>query len=262
MISKEIRLSFLFLLIGCLFFSNVTHAEIINRFQIEDRGDVIWEVPNQNKQVAITFDDGPDPLYTPQILDVLKENGVHATFFLTGKRMKQYPEIVERELTEGHEIANHTYNHPSFHNISSERVLNEVTKTETLIDPHMHKNYIKLFRPPGGTVTINTINVLKKEGYKIILWSWHQDSRDWTNPGVGYIVNHVLNHIKCGDIILLHDSGGNRQQTVEALKTILPKLKENGYEIVKVDEILKSHPKYDQFLDEIKIHPMFNINKN
>lgn len=225
------------------------YAHVVNRFEVEKYGDVIWEVPSYKKQVAITFDDGPDPVYTSQILDVLKEQDVHATFFLIGKRVEKYPEIVKRELNEGHEIGNHTYNHPSFHAISRHKVVDETRKTEHLLDPAHHTDYIKLFRPPGGTVTENNLKILKKEGYKIILWSWHQDPRDWTNPGAERIARHILTNIRNGDIILLHDSGGNRSQTVTALKIILPKLKKMAYEIVTVDELLKMHPRYNEFHD-------------
>ncbi|WP_082820681.1 polysaccharide deacetylase family protein [Fictibacillus phosphorivorans] len=241
------RVIFSIIMCSILFNNSKVFAEIINRFEVEKYGDVIWEVPSKKKQVAITFDDGPDPVYTSQILDVLKKEEVHATFFLIGKRVKKYPEIVKRELREGHEIGNHTYNHPSFHTISRHKVVDETRKTEHLLDPAHHTDYIKLFRPPGGTVTEKNLKVLKKEGYKIILWSWHQDPRDWTNPGAQRIASHILTNVKNGDIILLHDSGGNRSQTVLALKIILPKLKKMGYEIVTVDELLKMHPRYNEF---------------
>lgn len=245
--STIVRMIVFVLLFQILFIGPQVDAGVVNRFEVEKYGDVIWEVPSKKKQVAITFDDGPDPVYTSQILDVLKKEGVHATFFLIGKRVEKYPDIVKRELKEGHEIGNHTYNHPSFHTISRHKVVVETRKTEHLLDPAHHSDYIKLFRPPGGTVTENSLKVLKKEGYKVILWSWHQDPRDWTNPGSERIARHILTNLKNGDIILLHDSGGNRSQTVAALKVILPKLKEMGYEIVTVDELLKMHPRYNEF---------------
>lgn len=240
-----------FIVIG-IFFSSMFAAKamgthIINRFEVEKQGDVIWEVPTIKKQVAITFDDGPDPVYTPLILDVLKENHAHATFFLIGKRVKMYPDIVLKELEEGHELGNHTFSHPSFYQISQGKVLDELTRTEQLLNPHHLEEYIKLFRPPGGAVTDSTLNLLKKQGYKIILWSWHQDPRDWTNPGAERIARHVIKNVKNGDIILLHDAGGSRMQTVSALKMILPALKEKGYDIVTVNDLLKMHPKYNEF---------------
>lgn len=234
---------FIILLIICSLYSpKFIDAKLINRLEIEKQGDVIWEVPTDKKQVAITFDDGPDPVYTPMILDVLKEYDVQSTFFLIGKRMEMYPEVVQRELKEGHEIANHSYNHRNFYNISPQRALDEIRKTESLLNTMEQVGSIKLFRPPGGTLTEQNLELLKKEGYKVILWSWHQDPRDWANPGTQQIAKHVLKNVKNGDIILLHDSGGNREQTVSALKIILPKLKEEGYTIVTINELINENP--------------------
>ncbi|MCP3762729.1 polysaccharide deacetylase family protein [Domibacillus sp. A3M-37] len=232
-------------------FPSPANGQVLDRPYYEEKGDVIWDIPTKEKIVAITFDDGPDPIYTPQILDVLKNNNAHATFFLLGHRVKKYTEIVQREVREGHEIGNHTYTHPSFYNISQSTLLNEIDKTEKLMNFQESYN-VKLFRPPGGAVNKGIIDALKKQNYTIILWSWHQDTKDWSNPGVDTIVNQVLSDVRNGDIILLHDSGGNRTQTVKALKVLLPELKERGYKFVTVGQLLQNHPKFQIPLNEFR----------
>ncbi len=226
------------------------YGQQLDRPYYERKGDIIWDIPMKKKMVAITFDDGPHPVYTPQILDVLKKYDAHSTFFLLGAHMKKYPEIVNREVAEGHEIGNHTYSHPSFHNIPESSLIDEVQTTQHLIDTFQHLSgtfqprKMKLFRPPGGVLNKQIINTLTNDNYKIILWSWHQDTKDWTNNGVQNIANHVLSNVQNGDIILLHDSGGNRTQTVQALQIILPELQKKGYTFVTVGELLQNHPKF------------------
>jgi polysaccharide deacetylase family sporulation protein PdaB len=211
---------------------------IKNRYYYEKRGDIVWEVPIDEKVIALTFDDGPDPADTPAILDLLKQYEVKATFFVIGKKANWYPELVKREVLEGHEIANHTYNHIYFNKQMTEySIQKEILKAEQTILSITGKKP-KLFRPPGGFYSENVIRVLQKSGYKLIMWSWHQDSKDWNRPGVNKIVRSVLEKTRNGDIVLLHDYVEGKTQTIEALKQILPKLKERGYRFVTVSELL------------------------
>lgn len=246
-------------LLVILFFSSTaifyqTHkAEgfIPDRRYYEKHGDIIWEVPNKKKIVALTFDDGPDPRYTPKILDILKENHVKATFFLIGYRMQKYPDIVRREVEEGHELGNHSYTHQNLANLPKAKFLNEINQTEDLIHSYQIP-HVKLLRPPLGLLSKNSINMARKENFEIVLWSWHQDPRDWANPGVYQIFHHVRSHLHNGDIILLHDAGGNRLQTVQALKKILPTLKKQGYEFTTVSQLLRTDTKYKAlFYDDL-----------
>jgi peptidoglycan-N-acetylglucosamine deacetylase len=209
-----------------------------NRHYYEKRGDIIWEVPIDEKVIALTFDDGPDPEDTPYILDLLKQYDVKATFFVVGKKVSWYPELAKREVLEGHEIANHTYNHIYFNKRMTDSSINkEILKAEQTIISITGKKPT-LFRPPGGFYSENVIRVLQKSGYQLIMWSWHQDSRDWDRPGVQKIVNGILKKTQNGDIVLLHDYVEGETQTIEALKQILPKLKERGYRFVTVSELL------------------------
>ncbi|OKL36958.1 chitooligosaccharide deacetylase [Domibacillus mangrovi] len=240
---KIISFSLLSLLLPLIHPLDSVYSQQLDRPYYERKGDIIWDIPMKKKMVAITFDDGPHPIYTPQILDVLKKYDAYSTFFLLGAHMKKYPEIVNREIAEGHEIGNHTYSHPSFHNISESSLIDEIQTTQNLIDT-FQLGKMKLFRPPGGALNKQIINTLTNDNYTIILWSWHQDTKDWTNQGVQKIANHVLSNVQNGDIILLHDSGGNRTQTVQALQIILPELQKKGYTFVTVGELLQNHPKF------------------
>jgi polysaccharide deacetylase family sporulation protein PdaB len=209
-----------------------------NRYYYEKRGDIVWEVPNSEKIIALTFDDGPDPADTPTILDLLAQYNVKATFFVVGKKVDMYPELAKREVLEGHEIANHTYNHTYINKRMTEvSIHKEILKAEQTI---FNATGCKptLFRPPGGFYSENLIHVLQKTGYQMILWSWHQDSRDWNRPGVAKIVSSVIKKTRNGDIVLLHDYVEGETQTIEALKQILPQMQARGYHFVTVSELL------------------------
>lgn len=209
-----------------------------NRYYYEKRGEIVWEVPTDEKIIALTFDDGPDPMDTPAILELLKKYDVKATFFVVGKKVEMYPELAKREVLEGHELANHTYSHLYLNrNMTEQRIRNEIKKAEEAIFKTTGQKPT-LFRPPGGFYSENVIRVLKKAGYRIIMWSWHQDARDWDRPGVNKIVNSILQKTQKGDIVLLHDYVEGETQTIEALKQILPQFKERGFRFVTVSELL------------------------
>lgn len=238
------KISTFMIVVACLMFTLWGHAEAQpqskGRHYYEARGDIVWEVPTDEKIIALTFDDGPDPADTPEILDLLNQYEAKATFFVIGQRVERYPDLVKRELREGHEIANHTYSHPYFQKrIPGEKVQDEILKAEqTILDTTGLKP--NLFRPPGGYYGENLVNASKKSGYLVVMWSWHQDTEDWNRPGVAKIVNKVLTNARNGDIILFHDYVEGKSQTIEALKQILPQLKERGYRFVTVSKLLDS----------------------
>ncbi|WP_018130164.1 polysaccharide deacetylase family protein [Effusibacillus pohliae] len=226
--------------INCLFLIlvvSIATAQSKGRFYFEARGDVVWDVPTDQKVIALTFDDGPNPRYTPQILDLLKQHHAKATFFVTGLRVQKYPELAKREVLEGHELGNHTYSHPSMRQISSEKLQDELTKANQVIN-HVTGQQTHLFRPPGGHYDETIVNTAKQAGYMVVMWSWDQDTRDWGRPGAEKIVRTVLSNIHNGDIVLFHDHGGNRNQTIAALREILPELQQRGYRFVTISELL------------------------
>lgn len=204
----------------------------------EARKEIVWEVPTEEKVIALTFDDGPDPVHTPRILDLLREYEARATFFVVGKRVEQYPELVVREMAEGHEIANHTYSHRFFtRNDSASEMAGEIRKAEEIIRK-VTGHTPRLFRPPGGYYSEQLVRVSNASRYLVVLWSWHQDTKDWSKPGVRKIVGKVLNNARNGDIVLFHDFVRGKSQTTTALEQILPELKRRGYRFVTVSELL------------------------
>jgi polysaccharide deacetylase family sporulation protein PdaB len=200
--------------------------------------EVVWNVDTDQKLIALTFDDGPNPVYTPQILDILQQYQAKATFFVLGKRVRMYPKIAIREVNEGHEIANHTFDHHFLKNVSPEKLREEIRQTEEAIYD-VTEQMTHVFRPPGGLYNDALIELSHEDHFRVVMWSWYQDTRDWQKPGVEKIVDTVLGNVHNGDIVLFHDMEGDCTQTVEALKRILPVLKEQGYEFVTVTDLLR-----------------------
>jgi len=207
-----------------------------DRAYYENRGEVVWEVPTEEKIIALTFDDGPHPEHTALILDLLKQYDAKATFFVVGNKVARFPELLKREVAEGHELANHTYTHAYLsRNLNIKK---EINQTEELIYGITGQK-CHLFRPPGGIFNERLIAVAKEEGYKVVLWSWHQDTKDWSSPGTRRIVDRVLKNVRNGDIVLFHDHVEGSMQTVQALETILPELRRRGYRMVTVSELIQ-----------------------
>jgi len=149
--------------------------------------------------VALTFDDGPDPVYTPRLLDVLARYSARATFFMIGARAERLPELVTRVATEGHVIGNHSWDHPSFPLISREEKRQQVVACAQAVHPHDGK----LFRPPYGDLDFDSWLEIDKLGYQAV--SWRVDPRDWDDKPATRIVQTVLTKLHPGAIVLLHD---------------------------------------------------------
>lgn len=186
-------------------------------------------------KIALTFDDGPHPRYTRQVLEVLREYGVKATFFLIGKCAADNPEIVKEIAQDGHELANHTYSHTFLKDLTLAACCKEVNDTARVLQeitgdtPH-------LFRPPGGSYSDAKLSAISEMGYVSVLWS--KDTRDWTCPSVDTVVARATKELVSGDIILFHDGGGNSNPTPQALRQILPIILKEGFTPVTVTELL------------------------
>lgn len=225
------------IILSLIFSINNSSAAIRPREEYEKTGHVIWEVNTDKRLVAITFDDGPHPIFTAQILDLLSKYNAKATFFVSGNKAKAYPELIKRQIQEGHEVGNHTYHHFSTR-IRSAQLSLELDKTNKVFE-ELTGRKMSLYRPVEGVYNDEIINTAIKNGYDIIMWSWHQDPRDWSNPGTARIVNHITKRVTPGDIILLHDWGNlSESQTVQALEPILKYLKENNYRSVTISELI------------------------
>ena len=200
---------------------------------------VIENVVVADKTIALTFDDGPDPIYTDMILDVLKEKDVKATFFLIGKKMKQYPLVTERIFEGGHCLGNHTFSHTDLKGKAFRNVYLSILQTEQIIDSVCGKT-VKIFRPPWGHITSEEKVNLMKFGFKIVLWD--VNSRDYKpNIKVNEIINNAMSGVGDKKIVLFHDSDylckGSRKNTVLALPQIIDLLKEMGYRFVTIDQM-------------------------
>ncbi|MNI08699.1 Bifunctional xylanase/deacetylase precursor [compost metagenome] len=157
---------------------------------------------------------------------------------MVGNKVERNPDLVRRELKDGHELANHTFSHSYLTaKTSISKMKSEIELAEEAIWK-VSGQKCHLFRPPGGFYNEQLVNVAKEKGYKVVMWSWHQDTRDWSSPGVKKIVDSVLNHTRNGDIILFHEYVEGKSQTVDALKIILPELKQRGYRFVTITELL------------------------
>ncbi|HHW13600.1 MAG TPA: polysaccharide deacetylase family protein [Firmicutes bacterium] len=192
--------------------------------------------------VALTFDDGPDPRYTPEVLRILAQEDVPATFFLVGAHAARYPELVRRIQREGHEIGSHTYSHRNLFLLKPAAIAQEVERAEEVLlrltgeRPH-------LFRPPRGLFDANLRRILAERRYTTVLWS--VSSRDWVEASPRLIARNVLGPVRGGDILLFHDSGaiisaqgGDRRHMLQALPYIIQRLKAEGFRFVTVSQLL------------------------
>lgn len=186
------------------------------------------------KRVALTFDDGPHPYKTDKILDLLAEYDVRATFFVVGENAEAYPEIVLREAAEGHEIGNHTYHHKRLSGNTAEN--DEISANSELIGKITGKRP-RLFRPPEGVYCSSALDAAKSAGCDVVLWN--VDTRDWALESTDSIVANVKKNVKDGSIILFHDMTRKGANTLEALRTLVPYLIGEGYELVTVSELIK-----------------------
>ncbi|MGB9402331.1 MAG: glycosyltransferase [Candidatus Acidiferrales bacterium] len=231
--------------------SDTFDDESFESFPLTWRIEQMGAVPHK---IALTFDDGPDPQWTPKILDVLKEKHAPATFFAIGVNADEAPELIRREYAEGNEIGNHTYTHPDFEQATKAQIQIELNLTERLLESNLGVKTL-LFRPPYGidhqpetASEISLLPIPQSMGYIII--GALIDPHDWGEPGglppppVPTIVQRVIDQaehglaVGQGNIILMHDGGGDRSHTVEALPQIIDGLRAKGFEFVQVSDLL------------------------
>ncbi len=196
----------------------------------------VGRVPGVSGAVALTFDDGPDPRNTPAILDILGKYGAHATFFSVGKEVENFPEITKRAVSEGHEIGSHSYSHARITTLSVDRFAEELDRAEDIVMKAGARKPL-CFRPPYGALTPGAMKLLAERGYYVVLWVC--ESNDWVRISEGQIVKGVLETVRPGSIILMHDGGGPRPRTIGALPRIIEGLLERGYHCVTVSELIK-----------------------
>jgi peptidoglycan/xylan/chitin deacetylase (PgdA/CDA1 family) len=198
----------------------------------------LFNGPISKHEIALTFDDAPDDHFTPQILDVLKQEGVRATFFVVGNRVEAHPDIVQRMVDEGHVIGNHSYNHANLPKLSDVEFRNQILKTDRLIE-EITGYKPTFFRPPYGNINEDQLLWLASQ-HKVIV-NWNVDSLDWRGLMSEQVVTNVLTHIRPGSIILQHSGGGAGEDlsgTVQALPEIIRRLRSDGVELVTIPRLL------------------------
>ncbi|MFE5049209.1 glycosyltransferase [Streptomyces sp. NPDC056637] len=209
---------------------------------IDTRGGRETSMSVPEHRLVLTFDDGPDPEWTPKVLDVLKEHHAHGVFFVTGTMASRYPDLVKRMVDEGHEVGLHTFNHPDLSYQSKSRIDWELTQNQTALAGAAGIR-TSLFRPPYSSFADAMDNkswpvtkYIGSRGYITVVNN--TDSEDWKRPGVDEIIRRATPKGGKGAIVLMHDSGGDRSQTVAALDRFLPRLQSQGYDFVSLTEAL------------------------
>ena len=213
-------------------------------------GHTVTQGPKNERVVALTFDDGPNPPYTSRILDVLEREHVHATFFLVGRAVKAYPSVVRRELHDGDAIGNHTWDHPHLIMMTRTQVHKSLQQTDAAIY-QVTGVHTKLMRPPYGARDWATMQVAHRMGLIVVMWSVPL-AKDWDYPPAVTIARRVLPRVTDGSIIVLHDGNRgllcaqhrlnphvcDRSNDIEATRLIVENLKRQGYRFVTIPQLI------------------------
>ncbi|UCE40753.1 MAG: polysaccharide deacetylase family protein [Candidatus Aminicenantes bacterium] len=222
-----------------LLLSDLSHAASLERLGEKLFERIHWRALTDEPEIAITFDDGPHATSTPQILELLQQLNVPASFFLVGKHLEKYPEIACEMVGAGHEIGNHTFSHSLLYVSTRNRIRNEISRTDTLLR-NIDGAEPKFFRPPAGFFTKQVLDIAGQLGYKTVVGDVYP--RDPHLPGKKKIVDRVLQRTVAGSIIILHDGGNtqrvDRSQTLEALSEIIPILKRKGFKFKTLSDLL------------------------
>jgi peptidoglycan/xylan/chitin deacetylase (PgdA/CDA1 family) len=211
-------------------------------------GATVIGTPGHGKLLALTYDDGPNPRWTPELLDLLAEHGVKATFFVVGKYVEREPELVRRTIAEGHAVGNHTYSHTSIFRLSKEEIASELARCAAAVTgagcEFSEVPEGKLCRPPYGRKRPAALRAVRAEGYVPVLWSvtcW-----DWSKRATADTIwRHARKQTRGGDVILLHDGcnvamGWDRSHSIEATDRILTRWKGQGMRFVTVPELIEA----------------------
>lgn len=190
-------------------------------------------LPPYQKAISLTFDDGPWPRTTAQVLDILQQHHVQATFFVLGSNIPHYPDLLKRMVQEGHAIGNHTWSH-GYHYHSPALAQRELQRTAATIEEHTGIKTI-LFRPPGGFLDNGLVAEAHAQQHVTVLWSVD----DIYHGTVDQVVKNVLQNASSGGIVLMHDGGGDRELTIKALPQIILQLRQQGYQLVTIPQLLE-----------------------
>lgn len=204
------------------------------------RRNIIWRGKPGDGCVALTFDDGPHPLYTPKILEILRHHQAHATFFLLGRNAEQHPQLLSRMSADGHTIGNHSYDHRQMFLAPGKQIRGEMVRTSEIIEDITGQRP-RFFRPPRGLSGWRALRLASQLGMRTVFWTF--SPKDWTQPGADRIAQRVLSKARDGSIVLLHDAKfddpeEDRSQTIDALPEIIAGLRAQGFRLLTLGELL------------------------
>jgi peptidoglycan/xylan/chitin deacetylase (PgdA/CDA1 family) len=199
----------------------------------------LWTGDRNSKAIALTFDDGPHPQYTPQLLQVLDKFQIPASFFWLGVCVNRSPQIAKQIRDRGHWIGLHGYDHQNFPMLSPEQLRQSLEKTQAAIYNacNLHPENIRDVRPPNGLFTPRILDLFNQWNYRTIQWTVVPE--DWVSPGVITVVQRVLNQVQNGSIIVLHDGFYGGQDVAATTQMLIPQLLEQGYNFVTIDTLWK-----------------------
>ena len=193
------------------------------------RGDI------RKQRIALTFDDGPHPVYTLKLLDILRRTHTPATFFVVGKQVEKHPALVQLEVAEGNEVGNHTYDHVNLNVIPPELIGYELDACDAAIKKATGSS-VRFFRPPGGDYNGDVVREASKRGYITTLWT--NDPGDFSKPPADVILKRLLDHLENGAIILLHDG---IPQTMQILPALIDEAHKRGYQFVTISQLARDY---------------------
>ncbi len=216
--------------------SYLTAVERLGRILIKR---VLWRGDPNDKRIALTFDDGPHPEFTPKLLDILDAAKVPATFFVIGQYVEQFRFIAQDAALRGHELANHSFTHPLLFLLRDKDLTNEIRRTHECIRS-ITQSKPRFFRPPMGLFSKRVLDRIGECGYQTVVGDVYP--RDPHLPGSKKIAHRILNRTQNGSILILHDGGNtrsvDRNQTLDAVKLIIPRLQEMGFQFVTLSQLL------------------------
>jgi len=192
------------------------------------------------RALALTFDDGPWPTSTGQILDVLAQHGAHATFFVLGSLARGRPDVIRRTVANGNEIGIHTWGHANLTHLSSGAIISDLGRCRSTLES-LTDEKVRVMRPPYGAINARARSAIGQTGLRVVMWT--ADTNDWRRPGADVIYSRIMNGASPGAIILCHDGGGSRTGTVAAVRRAVPALQARGYELLTVSQLLGLQPR-------------------
>ncbi|MTJ47066.1 polysaccharide deacetylase family protein [Dolichospermum sp. UHCC 0259] len=197
----------------------------------------LWCGDSNSKTIALTFDDGPHPQYTPQVLSVLKRYNITASFFWLGNCVNRFPEIAKEVSVQGHWIGLHGYEHDSFPLLSPTQLKQSLEKTQIAISNacNLSPEQVRDVRPPNGFFTPGTLKLFQQWNYRPVMWSVVPE--DWVHPGVNVVVNRVMKQVKNGSLIVLHDGYFGGKDVAETINILIPRLLQQGYKFVNINSL-------------------------